>query len=81
MSYELFKPSKELADVIGDKNISRTEAIKKFWSYVKKEGLQDSRNSRYIKSNPKLKPLFDNRERVSIFDLAKILSKHLKPVK
>ena len=70
-------PSAELAAVIGNKNVSRFEATKKVWDYVKKHGLQDKKNKRMINADEKLKPLFGKKQ-ISMFQLASILSKNLK---
>jgi chromatin remodeling complex protein RSC6 len=69
-------PSATLASVIGGNAVPRTEAVKKIWDYIKKNGLQDKANKRMINADDKLRPLF-GKGQVSMFDLAKILSKHL----
>src|SRR4026208_710279 len=69
-------PSSTLAGVIGASPVPRTEAVKKIWDHIKKNNLQDSANRRMINADEKLRPLFGKGE-VSVFDLAKILSKHL----
>lgn len=71
-------PSATLGDVIGAKPVARTEAIKKIWDYIKKNKLQDTANKRNINADAKLKVLFDGKSQVSMFDLAKIVNKHLK---
>lgn len=71
-------PSTALADVIGSKAVPRTEIIKKIWDYIKKNKLQDSKNKRMINADAKLKVLFGGKGQVSMFDLAKIVSKHVK---
>jgi len=71
-------PSATLADVIGSKPLPRTEIIKKIWDYIKKNGLQDKVNKRNINADAKLKPLFGGKSQVSMFDLAKIVSQHVK---
>jgi chromatin remodeling complex protein RSC6 len=71
-------PSTALADVIGSKAVPRTEVIKKIWDYIKKNGLQDSKNRRMINADAKLKVLFDGKEQISMFELAKVVSKHVK---
>jgi upstream activation factor subunit UAF30 len=70
--------SPALADVIGSKPMPRTEIIKKIWDYIKKNGLQDKKNRRMINADAKLKTLFAGKTQVSMFDLAKIVSKHVK---
>lgn len=69
-------PSSTLSGVIGSSAVPRTEAVKKIWDYIKKNGLQDKANRRNINADEKLRPLF-GKDQVSMFDLAKILSKHL----
>lgn len=71
-------PSPALAEVVGGKPLPRTEVIKKIWDYIKKNGLQDSKNKRMINADDKLKTLFDGKTQISMFDLAKIVSKHVK---
>jgi chromatin remodeling complex protein RSC6 len=71
-------PSPVLGEVVGSKPLPRTETIKKIWEYIKKNKLQDSKNRRMINADEKLKRLFDGKSQVSMFDLAKIVSKHLK---
>jgi chromatin remodeling complex protein RSC6 len=70
-------PSAALADVVGSKAIPRTEIIKKIWDYIKKNKLQDKKNRRMINADAKLKPLF-GKAQVSMFELAKVVSKNVK---
>jgi upstream activation factor subunit UAF30 len=71
-------PSAVLADVIGNKPVPRTEIVKKIWDYIKKNGLQDKKNKRMINADTKLKALFAGKAQISMFDLAKIVSKNVK---
>lgn len=71
-------PSPALADVIGSKALPRTEIIRSIWVYIKKNKLQDSTNKRMINADAKLKTLFDGKSQVSMFDLAKVVSKNVK---
>jgi upstream activation factor subunit UAF30 len=71
-------PSSDLAAVVGSKAIPRTEAVKKIWVYIKANKLQDAKNRRMINADAKLKPVFGGKGQVSMFDMAKHLSKHLK---
>lgn len=71
-------PSATLSSVIGGNALPRTEAVKKMWNYIKKNNLQDKKNRRMINADAKLNALFGGKNQVSMFDLAKILSKHLK---
>jgi len=70
-------PSATLAAVVGAKPLPRTEAVKKIWVYIKANKLQDAKNKRNINADEKLKVLFGGKAQVSMFDLAKILGKHL----
>lgn len=70
-------PSAVLAAVIGAAPAPRTEITKKIWDYVKKNKLQDTVNKRMINADEKLKALF-GKAQVSMFDMAKIVSAHLK---
>lgn len=70
--------SPALADVIGSKPQPRTEIIKKIWDYIKKNGLQDSKNRRMINADAKLKVLFGGKGQISMFELAKIVNNHVK---
>ena len=69
-------PSAALAEVIGAKPLPRTEAVKKVWDYIKKNDLQDKKNRREINADAKLKAVL-KKDKVTMFDLAKILSKNL----
>lgn len=69
--------SAALGEVIGDKPIPRTEVTKKLWAYIKKYGLQDKKNRRMINADDKLKPVFGGKGQVSMFDMTKLVSKHL----
>ena len=70
-------PSAQLAAVVGDKPLPRTEVVKKLWAYIKKNGLQDAKNRRAINADDKLKPVFGGKAQVSMFDMTKLVSKHL----
>nr|WP_119155163.1 SWIB/MDM2 domain-containing protein [Caldimonas tepidiphila] len=70
------KPSAELAAVIGDKPVPRTEVTKKLWDYIKKNNLQDAQNKRNINADPKLKAIF-GKDQVSMFEMAGLVGKHL----
>jgi upstream activation factor subunit UAF30 len=71
-------PSAPLQEVIGSKPLPRTEIVKKIWDYIKKNNLQDKKNRRMINADAKLKVVFGGKEQVSMFDLAKIVSKNVK---
>ncbi|MGI9549530.1 MAG: SWIB/MDM2 domain-containing protein [Bdellovibrionales bacterium] len=76
-----FKASAALQAVVGASSISRPQATKKFWAYVKKYNLQDPKNRRMIlivnKKESKLKALFPSKKAISMFEVAKMMSKHL----
>jgi upstream activation factor subunit UAF30 len=71
-------PSAELAAVVGEKAMPRTEITKKVWDYIKKNKLQDSVNKRMINADDKLKPIFGGKKQVSMFEMTAMVSKHLK---
>lgn len=71
-------PSEALAAVVGSKPLPRTEVVKKIWVYIKANKLQDKANRRMINADAKLKPVFNGKGQVSMFDMAKHLAKHLK---
>lgn len=71
------KPSKELAAVIGDESVTRGDAIKKMWTYIKEHGLQDPADKRKIVPDEKLVAVFGGKEPISMFHLSGILAKHL----
>lgn len=72
-------PSPALAAVIGSKGLPRTQIIVKIWDYIKKYNLQDKKNRRMINADEKLKVLFGGKTQISMFELAKVVSKHVKP--
>ena len=72
------QPSAALSEVVGSKPIPRTEVTKKLWAYIKKNGLQDKKNRRMIKSDDMLKPVFGGKAQVNMFEMTKLVSKHLK---
>jgi upstream activation factor subunit UAF30 len=72
------QPSAALAEVVGEKPIPRTEVTKRLWAYIKKNKLQDQKNKRMIKSDATLKPVFGGKASVNMFEMTKLVSKHLK---
>ena len=71
-------PSGQLAAVVGDKAIPRSEVTKKVWAYIKNKGLQDNKNRRMINADDKLGPVFGGKKQVSMFEMTKLVNKHLK---
>jgi len=71
-------PSTTLAEVVGSKPIPRTEVTKRLWAYIKRNGLQDQKNKRMIKADVALKAVFGGKSTVNMFEMTKLVSKHLK---
>jgi upstream activation factor subunit UAF30 len=71
------QPSEDLAQVVGNKPIPRTEVVKKLWAYIRKNGLQDAKERRMINADDKLKPVFGGKRQVSMFEMTKLVNKHL----
>ena len=71
-------PSDKLTPVVGAKPIPRTEVTKRLWAYIKKNKLQDAKNKRMIKADDTLKAVFANKSTVNMFEMTKLVSKHLK---
>jgi upstream activation factor subunit UAF30 len=72
------QPSAELAAVVGDKPMPRTEVTKKVWAYIKKNELQDARERRMINADANLKKVFGGKGQVSMFEMTKLVNNHLK---
>ena len=70
-------PDAKLALVVGSAPLPRTEMTKKLWAYIKKKGLQDSKNKRMINADDALKAVFNGKTQVSMFDMTKLVSKHV----
>jgi upstream activation factor subunit UAF30 len=71
------QPSSQLAAVVGSGAMPRTEVTKKLWAYIKRNGLQDSKNRRAINADEKLRPVFGGKSQVSMFDMTKMVNRHL----
>lgn len=71
-------PSAMLAAVVGASPMPRTEVTKKIWDYIKKNKLQDAVNRRLINADEKLKAVFGGKGKVSMFEMTKLVSNHLK---
>jgi chromatin remodeling complex protein RSC6 len=72
------QPSAALSEVIGTKAMPRTEVTKKLWAYIKKNKLQDAKKRTMINADENLKPVFGGKRQVSMFEMTKLVSKHLK---
>ncbi len=71
-------PSAVLGAVVGDAPMPRTEVTKKIWDYIKKNKLQDPVNRRQINADEKLRAVFGGKSKVSMFEMTKLVSNHLK---
>ena len=71
-------PSAQLGMVVGTAPLPRTEVTKKLWAYIKRKGLQDAKNRRQINADENLKPVFGGKGQVSMFEMTKLVNKHLK---
>ena len=71
-------PDAKLAVVVGSKPMPRTELTKKLWAYIKRKGLQDKKNRRMINADAALKPVFNGKAQVSMFEMTKLVNKHVK---
>ncbi|MDB4874172.1 MAG: hypothetical protein JWM41_618 [Gemmatimonadetes bacterium] len=72
------QPSAALGAVVGNNPMPRTEVTKKLWGYIKKNNLQDPKERRMIVADDKMKPVFGGKGRVSMFEMTKLVNKHLK---
>lgn len=75
------QPDETLAAVVGDKPVPRTEIVKKLWAYIKKNGLQDKKEKRMINGDEALKAVFGGKKQVSMFEMTKLVNKHLGETK
>jgi chromatin remodeling complex protein RSC6 len=71
------KVSAELAEVVGAGPMPRSEVVKKLWAYIKKNKLQDTKNKRNINADAKLTAVFGGKKTVNMFEMTKLVSKHL----
>lgn len=69
--------SEDLAAVVGKGPMPRSEVVKKLWEYIKKNNLQDEKNKRNINADENLKKVFDGKAMVNMFEMTKLVSKHL----
>jgi chromatin remodeling complex protein RSC6 len=69
-------PSPELAEIVGEKDLPRSEVVSKMWAYIKKNDLQDAKDRRQINADDKLGKIFGKKS-VSMFEMNKHLSRHL----
>jgi len=69
--------SPELAVIVGKGPMPRSEVVKKLWAYIKEHGLQDAKDKRNINADESLKKVFDGKAVVNMFEMTKLVSKHL----
>jgi chromatin remodeling complex protein RSC6 len=72
------QPDEKLAAVVGAEPLPRTEVTKRIWDYIKEHKLQDAKNKQRINGDDKLRPVFDGREQVSMFEMTKLVSGHVR---
>ncbi len=72
------QPDEALAKIVGSAPLPRTEVVKKLWVYIKKNSLQDKVNKRNINADATLGEVFGGKKQVSMFEMTKLVSKHLK---
>ena len=76
--FKAVQPSTELAAIVGNEPLPRTQITKRLWDYIKAHGLQDAQNKRMINADTKLLPLFGGQEQVSMLELPKLVSHHVQ---
>ena len=72
------QPDDKLAAVVGNQPQPRTEITKKIWDYIKANNLQDQQNKRNINADAKLKPIFNGKDQVTMFEMTKLVNQHIK---
>jgi chromatin remodeling complex protein RSC6 len=73
----LVTPTPELAHIVGSSPLTRGDAMKRVWDYIKKHDLQDPENKRRIRADANLLPIFENNESLSMFEMTAYISRHL----
>jgi upstream activation factor subunit UAF30 len=71
------QPDDKLAAIVGAEPLPRTEVTKRVWAYIKERHLQDAQNKQRINADDKLRPVFDGREQVTMFEMTKLISGHM----
>lgn len=72
------QPDEKLAVIIGDQAMPRTDITRKVWDYIRQHNLQDPDNKTFIKADENLKQVFDGKDRVSMFEMTKLVFGHVK---
>ena len=72
------QPDEKLAAIVGSEPLSRTDITRKLWDYIRAHNLQDPANKTFITADDKLKQVFDGQERASMFEMTRLVFKHVK---
>jgi chromatin remodeling complex protein RSC6 len=72
------QPDDKLAQVVGSTPLPRSELTKKLWNYIKKHGLQDKKKRTQINADDTLRPVFNGKSQVSMFEMTKLVSGHIR---
>jgi chromatin remodeling complex protein RSC6 len=72
------QPDEKLSEIVGSKPLPRSELTKKLWDYIKKNGLQDKKKRTQINADDSLKPVFNGKSQVSMFEMTKLVNGHIK---
>ena len=72
------QPDDKLAAIVGSKPLPRSELTKKLWDYIKKNGLQDKKKRTQINADDSLRPVFNGKSQVSMFEMTKLVSGHIR---
>jgi len=72
------QPDEKLAAIVGNEPLPRAAITKRLWDYIKERGLQDATNKQRINADEKLKAVFDGRDQVSMFEMTKLVSGHMR---
>ena len=72
------QPDEKLAEIIGQEPVPRTEVTRKLWEYIRGHNLQDPANKTFIKTDDKLKQVLEGKDRVSMFEMTKLVFNHVK---
>lgn len=72
------RPDAKLAAVVGSSPLPRTQLTKKLWNYIKRNRLQDTKNRRMINADAKLRPVFNGKGKVSMFEMTKLVNRHVQ---
>ena len=72
------QPSTALSAVVGSIPLPRTQVTKKLWAYIKRKGLQDKKKRTMINADDNLKVVFGGKKQVTMFEMTKLVSRHLK---